>query len=338
MSPRTPTPRTRRSSLLIVLTGSALVAAGLANLSGCRDERPSSMTNPDAGASSLAPMSPALTAKLRATTHLYWRHPRDGAVVCEPWTLRWSDEENTRALLEHDEPGPPPATLRLALNLADDQLYARSPEIERSGDLRTLPCVFSGQVDLRGGSAEGLDLDSRARWYVDADACRSDDPKGRIQPLGCPATLADLPSRARLLQPPGDAPTRPPPWLLARRVFLQIEDEGEGSRCLPLRREAGPEGDHHGLLRGPLGPWAIELRYHFDGRWLTLSGPTWRQRRGREERVVSRGCLFAEELSASDSAGARFPRVGWYVDRDACERAAALRTTPRCIVEAPASP
>ncbi len=326
--------------MLVHLLGSALVAAGLASVGGCGDGRSGSMTNPDAGASSLAPMSAKLTAKLRATTGLFWRHQRDGAVVCEPWSLRWDDEgeaqAKTRAILEHDEPGPPQATLRLSLNLADDQLYARSPEIERSGDLRTLPCVFSGQVDLRGGSAERLDLDSRTRWYVDADACSDDDPKGRIQPLGCPATLADLPSRDRLLQPPGEAPTALPPWLEARRVFLQVESDAEGARCLPLRREAGPEGDHHGLLRGPLGPWALELRYHFDGRWLTLSGPTWRQRRGREERVVSRGCLFAEALTTSDDSGARFPRVSWYVDRDACERAPPPKTTPLCIVELPA--
>jgi len=340
MSPRPPTSKRPRSPLhlgptLAAFAASALITIGATSITGCRGDRPSSSPHPDDRASSLAPLTAAESAELRAASQLYWRHLSDGAILCEPWALRWSDDEKTQALLEHDEPGPPQATLRLALNLADAHLYARSPEIERSGDLRALPCVFAGQVDLHGGSAEGLDLDSRERWFVDADSCRDDDPKGRIQPLGCPAALADLPSRDSLLAPAGEAPETPPPWLESRRVFLQVTSEADGVQCLALRREAGPEGDHHGLLRGSGELWAMELRYHFDGAWLTLSGPTWRQRRGRKERVVSRGCLFAEPLAESTEASARFPRVGWYLDRSACEEAPPPRHAPLCMSERP---
>ncbi len=340
MSPRPPTQSRPRSPLhlrrrLATLASSALLLLGATITTGCRGDHRSSAPHPDDRSSSLAPLTAAASAELRAATQLYWRHASDGAVVCEPWTLRWTDEHRTRALLEHSEPGPPQATLRLALNLADAHLYARSPEIERSGDLRALPCVFAGQVDLRGGSAEGLDLASRERWFVDADACRDDDPKGRILPLGCPATLADLPSRDRLLAPPGVAPEIPPPWLQSRRVFLQLTSEADGTQCVALRREAGPEGDHHGLLRGSGEVWAMELRYHFDGAWLTLAGPTWRRRRGRDERVVSRGCLFAEPLTGGTATSARFPRVGWYLDREACEAAPPPKAAPTCMSEEP---
>ncbi|MCA9661038.1 MAG: hypothetical protein KC486_22035, partial [Myxococcales bacterium] len=167
-----------------------------------REATPPTSSRPS---STLAPLSDEATAAVADASTLYWRHPAagPGAAACEPWALRFVDRERGVAHLERarEDADGSPATLRFTLTIADGYLRLSAPEIEREGDRTSLPCVFAGRAELRRGGAPELDLESSSAWYLDAEACERGREEGRVRPLGCAATLADLPSRARLLAP-----------------------------------------------------------------------------------------------------------------------------------------
>jgi hypothetical protein len=326
MSPRPPS--SGRAPLAAAL---ALFVAALA--CQAREATPPTASRPS---STLPPLTAEAAAALADASTLYWRHPAAlGAAACEPWALRFVDRERGVAHLEHarEDAEGSPATLRFTLTIAEGYLRLSAPEVEREGDRTSLHCVFAGHAELRRGDAPELDLESSSTWYLDAEACARGDTQRRMRPLGCAATLADLPSRARLLAPPTAASTTAaPPWLRRRKLFLRVDDPDGGPRCLALRRLAGPGGDHHGHLRGRVDGQTLELDYHFDGAWLTLAGPTWRRREpGRRESVYSRGCLLAEPLADDGEDFARFPRLGLYADRRACVEAPELAAPLPCL-------
>jgi len=303
--------------------------------SACRPETSDTPPTPRS-APSLSPLTADQLSILRDASTIYWRHSQaTGETVCEPWTLRWTDEASTRATLERQLPSSPPTTLRLGLTLVDEHLHARHPQIEHNGALRTLPCALAGRLELEERVAQSLDLAGPVSWFFDREACLRDDSSQRVRPLGCPSVLADLRSRERLVDPPSAPPATTPAWLRGRRVFLRLERSERASQCLSMRRHDGPEGAHHGLLNGRAEDWTIELSYHFDGSWLTLSGPTWRQRHGRGETVVSRGCLLSDPVLHDREERGHFARVGWFTSRRECEAATMDELAPRCLTAPP---
>ncbi|HGG56278.1 MAG TPA: hypothetical protein ENK31_00605 [Nannocystis exedens] len=317
-----------------------LGAVTITVLIACRPHTTSANSNSKTSTASLAPLPVAEVQALRRASKIYWRHPGEkGPARCEEWRLRWIDDAQTEALLERDEAGTRATSLRLSLTLADGHLEARSPEVEHRGEVQSLPCILSARIDLRRGETQAFDLDSHERWFVDANACANDDRDRRIRPLGCPAVFADPASRARLTGPPAKpAETKTTPtWLTWRRIFLRLQDPDGDVRCLALRRRPGPQGDHHGRLEGHLDRWTMDLGYHFDGTWLTFSGPVWRRRRGggSREQVQSRSCLLSERLLEAGPTGARFTRTAWFRGRSTCENAAPSKTSPLCLRELP---
>ena len=327
-------PREQRS---IGISPIALTIAAAALTIACRADPVS--TIPKTSSTSLAPIEAAELQALRRASKIYWRHlSEEGAAHCEAWTLRWIDDTQTRALIERDEEGARPTVLRLSLSLKGGHLEARNPEVEHRGDMQALPCTLSARLELRRGATQTLDLDSHENWFVDAGSCARDDRDRRIHPLGCPAVFADRASRTRLTDPPARPAETTPAWLTWRKIFLRLQDRDGDVRCLALRRQPGPDGAHHGRLEGPWGPWTMHLGYHFDGTWLTLSGPVWRRRRGPGEQVQSRSCLLSERLVQAGPTGARFTRLAWFRERSACENAAPTKTSPVCLCELPTPP